>query len=152
MDKIKRITLAVAVSAVAVTTIGLLPPGAAASGPAAPGKKVVQLECEGIGLVTVSAPGPEGSNGAGQVVGQKGHGIVVSSTSIVIDFSKFTVLSAETRESGNGNGHPNQPTTFCRGITFEGTASEFFGSELPPEVGPEDAIVAGIEDAVIVKP
>jgi hypothetical protein len=150
MDKTKRIILAVAVGA--VTTIGLLPAGAAASGPAAPGKKIVQLECEGLGAVTVSAPGPEGSSGAGQVVGQKGHGIVVSSTSLVLDFSTFTVLKDETRESGGGNGHPNQPTLSCSGITFQGTASEFFGSELPPGVGPGDAIIAGFEDQVIVQP
>jgi hypothetical protein len=148
--QMKRIILAFAVGA--ITTIGLFPAGAAASGPAAPGKELVQLDCEGLGAVTVSVPGPAGSNGAGQVVGQKGHGIVVSSRSLVLDFSTFSVVKEESRESGNGNGHPNQPTVSCRGITFEGTASELFGSELPPGVGPDDAVIAGFEAQVIVKP
>jgi hypothetical protein len=146
----KRIILALAVGA--ITTIGLFPAGAAASGPAAPGKKIVQLGCEGLGEVTVSAPGPEGSSGAGQIVGQNGHVIVVSSRSLVLDISTFSLLKEETRESGGGNGHPNQPTLSCSGISFEGTASEFFGSELPPGVGPENLIIAGSEDQVIVKP
>jgi hypothetical protein len=146
----KRIILAVAVGA--VTTIGLLPAGAAASGPAAPGKKIVNLECEGLGAVTVSAPGPEGSNGVGQVVGQKGHGIVVSSRSLVFDFTTEELLKNETRESGGGNAHPDQATIPCLSL-FEGTASEYFGSEtLPPGVGPDDLIFAGFEAHVIVKP
>jgi hypothetical protein len=150
MDKIKRIILAVAVSG--ITTIGLLPAGAAASGPAAPGKKVVQLECEGLGTLTASMPQAEGSAGALQIVGQNGHLIVVSSLSAVLDFTTEMVLKHETRESGGGQGHPNQPTTTCTSI-FEGTASEFYGSgALPPGVGPNDFIVAGFDDQVIVKP
>jgi hypothetical protein len=144
----KRIILGVAVSA--VTTIGLFPAVAAASGPAAPGKKIVQLECEGLGTVTVSAP--EGGNGALQLVGQKGHGIVVSSRSVVADFSTFMVLKEETHESGGGEGHPNQATVPCTSFV-EASASEFFGSEgLPAGVGPEDFIVAGTEVHVIIKP
>jgi hypothetical protein len=146
----KRITPGLAVAAVA--TIGLLPAGAAASGPAAPGKKIVKLECEVLGEVTVSIPRPEGSNGAGQIVGQKGHGIVVSSTSVVLDLSAEKVLEDETRESGGGNAHRNQATIPCTSI-FEGTAAEFFANEeLPPEVGPLDFIIAGTEAQVIPKP
>jgi hypothetical protein len=146
----KRIILATALGA--VTTIALLPGVASASGPAAPGKKLLQLECAGLGAVTVSVPPGEGSNGAGQIVGQKGHGIVVSSTSFVGDFTTFTLLSHETRETGGGHAHSNQATIHCES-SFEGTASEFFGNEgLPSGVGPGDLIIAGIEAQVILKP
>jgi hypothetical protein len=146
----KRIGLALAVSA--LTTIGLFPAGAAASGPAAPGKKIVALECEGGLEVTASAPGPTGSNGALQLVGQKGHGIVVSSTSLVIDFSTLTVLSEETRTSGGGNAHPNQATVPCTSF-FAAKASEYFGSKgLPAGVEPNDVILVGTEAQVILRP
>jgi hypothetical protein len=146
----KRIIVAFTVSA--VTTICLLPASAAASGPAAPGKRPLQVECEGLGVVTVSVPRPEGSNGALQVVGQKGHGIVGSSRSVVVDFTAEMVLKNETRESGGGQAHPNQATITCTSI-FEGTASEFFGSEgLPPGVGSNDIILAGFNAQVIVQP
>ena len=146
----KRIILAFAVSA--VTTGGLLPAGAAASGPAAPGKQLLEVECEGLGPATVTAPQPESSNGAAQVVGQKGHGIVVSSQKFVADFTTETFLKNEFLEVGGGQAHPNQATTSCLSF-FQGTATEFFGSAgLPPGVGPDDLIVAGFNDQVIIKP
>jgi hypothetical protein len=148
--QMKRILLTAAVGA--ITTIGLLPAGAAASGPAAPGKKLLHLECEGLGPVTVSVASGEGSNGAGQIVGAKGHGIVVSSRSVALDVSKEIVLSDESHESGGGHAHPNQATIPCSSL-FEGTAAEFFGSGgLPPEVEPGDLVFAGSEAQVIVQP
>src|SRR5438093_13609438 len=60
-----------------VAALAVFTPGASASGPAAAGKELIDLNCEGIGPVTVSVPRSENNNGAGQLVGEKGHGIPV---------------------------------------------------------------------------
>jgi hypothetical protein len=115
------------------------------------GKQIEQFECEGLGLVTVSAPHSEKSNGVGQIVGEKGHGIPVTFTTTITDLSTGTVLVDESNGSGAGHGHPNQSTTNCVS-TFEGSAAEFFGGEeLPGGVEPTDLIrgVFGVD--VIVK-
>ena len=39
---------------------------------------------------------------------------------------------------GRGNAHPNQITTQCSGVFFEGPASEFFGTDLPEGVAATD--------------
>jgi hypothetical protein len=45
----RRITLALALSALA--TASILPSTAAASGPAAPGKETVEINCTGLGTI-----------------------------------------------------------------------------------------------------
>ena len=65
----RRMTLALTVGAIATTSI--FAATAAGSGPAPPGKETVEINCAGLGTVTVSVPRPEKSRGAGQIVGQK---------------------------------------------------------------------------------
>lgn len=123
-----------------------------ASGPAAPGKELIDLNCEGLGVVTVSVQRGENSNGAGQIVGARGHGIPVAFTFTLVDVTTSAVLDSESSAVGNGNAHPNQATTTCSGVVFEGAASEVFDADLPPGVAPTDVIQAVIEAQVILKP
>jgi hypothetical protein len=135
-----------------LAALALLSGQAFASGPAPKGKEVVKLECEGLGEVSVSVPRGENSNGAGQIVGAKGHGIPVAFTFTATDLTAGKVLFSEQTASGGGHGHSNQPTTSCSGVAFEAPASEFFeGGPLPPEVEPTDIIQASLVGQVIVK-
>ena len=79
----KRIALALIAGAVAATAV--LASTAAASGPAPHGKEIIEIQCEGIGPVTVAVNRNEHGNGAGQIVGEKGHGILVSSSFSLTD-------------------------------------------------------------------
>ncbi|TMM18223.1 MAG: hypothetical protein E6F96_07090 [Actinobacteria bacterium] len=145
----RRIALALALSAIA--TASIFASSAAASGPAAPGKEVIEVECAGLGPVTVSAPKPEKSHGAAQIVGQKGHGIGVSFTFTATDLRTGEVLFSET-EKAPGKAHSHQATTTCTGTFAEVPASQFFeGHELPPEVEPGDIIQATFEGQIIIK-
>jgi hypothetical protein len=138
--------------ALIVGTLGLFAGGASASGPAAPGKDVIQLNCEGFGDVTVSVPRSERNNGAGQLVGGKGHGIGVSFTVTLTDVTTDTVLDSESSAVGRGHAHPHQATTTCSGVVFSAPASEFFeGGPLPPGVAPTDIIEASLSVEVIPK-
>jgi hypothetical protein len=171
-----RIGLAAALAAAAMALMTALAGGAAAAKPASPGnsskpgganpqppasnsttapggKETVEIECEGLGKVTVSVPKPEKTKGAGQLVGQKGHGIPVWTSFTLTDVTTGKQLASETETSGHGHGHPHQATTLCKG-TFEAPASEFFageGEELPPGVAPTDLIRGVFEARVIVK-
>jgi len=145
----KRILLALAATAVAA--MGVLTGTAAASGPEPPGKEIVELECEGIGPVTVSVQRNEHSQGAGQIVGEKGHGIPVSFAFTLTDVSTGEVFTEPAEVKGNGHAHPNQSTTTCKGLAFEGEAEEIFGEELPPEIGPGDFVRGEFEAQVIIK-
>jgi hypothetical protein len=145
----KRILLALATGAVAATCA--LTGTAAASGPAPPGKEVVELQCEGLGPVTVSVSRSESGKGVGQIVGQKGHGIPVSFTFTLTDLSSGEVIVSETEPKGGGHAHPNQSTTMCKGTSFEGEAASIFGEELPPEVKPGDFVRGEFEVQVIIK-
>src|SRR5215216_7889550 len=53
--------------AVVVTALAVFTGGASASGPAPPGKDVIDLNCEGIGAITVSVPRSENNSGVGQL-------------------------------------------------------------------------------------
>src|SRR5436190_13933442 len=152
-----RLCLAAALALGAIAASSILASGASAAPPSKeegpPGKETVEVECEGLGTVTVSAPRPEKSRGAAQVLGQKLHGIPVSIAFTATDVTKGVVLFEESHASGNGHGHPNQTTTGCR-ASFEATAAQFFeeeGEELPEGVAPTDLIRAAFEVQVIVK-
>jgi hypothetical protein len=135
-----------------LAVLALVSGQAFASGPAPKGKEVVKLKCEGLGEVSVSVPPAEKSNGAGQIVGAKGHGIPVAFTFTLTDVTKGKVLSTEQTAVGGGHAHSNQSTTSCSGVAFEAPASEFFeGGPLPPEVNPTDTIQASLAGQVIVK-
>jgi len=141
--------LALTVGAIATTSI--FAATAAGSGPAPPGKETVEINCAGLGTVTVSVPRPEKSRGAGQLVGQKGHGIATATSFTVTDVTKGTVLFTESHAVGGGKAHRNQPTTQCKATVFEGPASAFFEGHEPPGVEPSDVIRASFEAQVIIK-
>jgi hypothetical protein len=127
--------------------------GAAASGPAPPGKELINLDCGGIiGQVTVSVSRPDNDNGAGQIVGSRGHGIPVVFTTTVTDVTTHTVLDSESSAVGGGHAHPNQATTSCSTVLFSAPASEFFGGgPLPPGVAATDTIAVRFVVDVVAK-
>jgi hypothetical protein len=148
----KRSALALLASAVAATA--LLSGTAAASGPASPGKDTFEVQCEGVGSVTVSAPASQQGHGVAQIVAQKGHGIPVSSAFTVTDLTTETVLFGGTGTKGGGHANHNQTATTCSGTDEEAPASTFFGERglpLPPGVSPEDIIRAVTETQVVIK-
>lgn len=123
---------------------------ASASGPAPPGKDLIDLNCEGIGAITISVPRAE-SNAVGQLVGAKGHGILVTFSLTVTDVTTDTVLFSEFSAVGGGHAHPNQATTTCSAV-FSAPASEFFEEgPLPPGVAADDIIEASLSVEVIAK-
>jgi hypothetical protein len=135
-----------------VAALAVFTAGASASGPAPPGKDVIDLNCEGIGPVSVSVPPSDNNNGAGQIVGVKGHGIPVAFTFTLTDVTTKTVIDSESSAVGGGHAHSNQATTTCSGVFFSGPASDFFGGgPLPPGVAPTDTIEASIAGQVIIK-
>jgi hypothetical protein len=137
---------AIATTAVSASAAGAAPPPRESTH----GRETVQVQCEGFGTLTVQVPSNEHSNGAGQIVGEKGHGIPVAFTATIEDVSKGVVLFGESTKVGHGHAHPNQPTTTCRQV-LEASAHEFFGEELPAGVAPTDLIRATFEVQVIVK-
>jgi hypothetical protein len=145
----RRIIATLAIGAIAATSV--LASTAAASGPAPPGKMIIEVECAGLGSVTISVPRPEQSRGAGQIVGVKGHGIPTAVSFTLTDVTTGTVLFSEAHLVGGGHAHPNQPTTQCNATNFEGPASVFFEGHEPPGVEPSDLIRASTEVHVIAK-
>jgi hypothetical protein len=142
----KRTLLLLALGALALS--GVFADAAAASGPA--GKNTVEIECEGLGTISVRVQPNEHGRGAGQEVGQHLHGIPVSNTFTVTDITKgFT--ESETFEKGGGRGNHNQTTTNCKGTAFEGEAGELFGEELPPGVESTDIVRGEFEVQVVLK-
>ena len=139
------------VVATVVVALAVFTGAASASGPAPPGKDVIDLNCVGIGPITVSVPRSESNNGVGQIVGAKGHGIGVSFTFTVTDVTTSTVLFSDSSAVGGGHAHPNQATTTCSGVLFSAPASAVFGTDLPPGVAPTDTIEASIVVEVIPK-
>jgi hypothetical protein len=145
-----RTKLLAAVLAVTAAT-WVLAATAMGSGPAAPGKDTIDVTCEGVGTVTVSVPRSENNNGAGQIVDAKGHGIGVAFTFTLTDVTTSTVIFSDSAAVGGGNAHPNQATTHCSGVFFEGPASVFFGIDLPPGVAATDTVRAAFEGEIIIK-
>ena len=145
----RRLLLGIAAT---IAASAMLTDGALASGPAPPGKEVIELTCEGIGPVTVSVPRSEHSEGAGQIVGEKGHGIPVTLTFTLTDLRTSAVISNESTARGCGHGHSQQATTTCSGVVFEAPASTFFGERpLPPGVEPTDIVQGSITGQIIIK-
>jgi hypothetical protein len=124
---------------------------ASASGPAPPGRDIITVSCAGVGTFDVSVPRSENNNGVGQIVGEKGHGIGVTFTFTVFDVTTNTTVFSDTGAVGGGNAHPNQETTACTGTLFEGPASAFFGSDLPPGVAATDIVRVSFSGDIIIK-
>jgi hypothetical protein len=143
----RRTTLLLA----AIAAMCVLAGTAVASGPAPPGKQLVTLNCAGLGTFTVSVQRGQNSKGAGQIVGAKGHGIPVKIVFTLTDLTTSTVIDSSTQLSGHGHGHRHQATTECTGVVFQGTASDFFGTHLPPGVAATDTVQGTIDAFVIIK-
>jgi hypothetical protein len=133
----------------AVIVIGV--PAASASGPAAPGKELLQLTCDGLGPITVSVQRGANANGAVQITDAAGHGIPVAATFTVTDLTTSAVIESDTSATGHGHGHPNQSATHCSGVLFEGPASDFFDTEFPQGVAPTDVIRFTLDGVAIYR-
>ena len=146
-----RMLLGIALTMGAIAATSLFAASAAASGPAAAGKEVIEINCEGLGPIKVSIPRGENNHGAGQIVGQKGHGIPVSINFSLADVTTGKPIFGETTSFGNGNAHHNQTATKCTS-EFEALASEVFGEELPEGVSATDTVRQSLEAFVVLKP
>jgi hypothetical protein len=145
-----RRIIIVCVAAVAAA-LALWAGTALASGPAPPGKEILQITC-GSDTFSIAVPRGEDAFGAAQIVGQKGHGIPVALEFSIFDVTTNTLLFSGPTAVGHGHAHPNQPVTSCTVVFFEGAAADFFGSEpLPAGVAPSDIIRASLTVAVILK-
>lgn len=122
---------------------------ASASGPAAPGKEVIQVTCDGLGTFPVSVQRGANANGAAQIVDANGHVIAVNATLTLTDLTTSTVLATEL--TATGNGHPNQAPTHCSAILFQGSAPDFIGADLPPGVAPTDTVQLTLDGFAIIK-
>jgi hypothetical protein len=139
--------------AVTAAALAAFTGAAAASGPAAPGKTVINLVCDELGPVSVTVPpSQQDNNGAGQLLGEPGHGIPVAFTTTVTDVTTNEILDVSSSAVGGGHGHPNQASLTCSGVVFSAPASVFFGSApLPPGVAATDTIEVSISGEVIPK-
>jgi hypothetical protein len=124
---------------------------ATASGPLPPGKlkqgNVFAANCGGDEVTLAANDGA----GAAQFAHIGGHIIPVSFESTLVDVTTSTTLDNEFSPIGNGNAHRNQPTIECDIVLFDGTASDAFGTDLPPGVAPDDEILATLEVVAILK-
>jgi hypothetical protein len=139
------VLLLITVAAMGITAV------ASASGPAAPGKELVQVNCVGLGSITVAVQRGDNANGAVQLVNAPGHLIPIAATFTLTDLTTATVLDVETAATGHGNGHPNQPATHCSGVIFQGLASDFFGTDLPPGVAASNTVQLALDGFAINK-
>jgi hypothetical protein len=131
--------------------LAVLAGSAAASGPGATGKEILQISC-GTDTFTIAVPRGENAFGAAQIVGHKGHLIPVSLVFSVVDVTTDALLDSGSTAVGHGQAHPNQDTTRCTVVLFEGTAADFFGSDpLPPGVAATDVIRASLSVDAIAK-
>lgn len=125
---------------------------AAASGPAAPGKSVVTVNCGSAGTFDVTVPKSDNNNGAGQIIGEKGHGMATALTFTVTDETTNTLVFSDTTLVGKGHAHPNQQTVTCTFVPFgPAPASEFFDGPPPPGVAPTDMMSALGTITIILK-
>lgn len=131
-------------------SLAVLAGSAAASGPAAPGKELLQITC-GHDTFTISVPKGENARGAAQIVDRTGHLIPVNLEFSVVDVTTDTVLESGSNAFGGGHAHPNQAPTSCDVILFEGTAADFYGPQLPAGVGATDIIRASLAVGAIAK-
>jgi hypothetical protein len=69
----------------------------------------------------------------------------------LVDVTTHTLLESGTTEVGHGHAHPNQTTTSCTVVLFEGAAVDFFGPELPPGVAATDIVRFSLAVEVILE-
>ncbi len=141
------------VFALAAIVAAALAASAAASGPVPPGKlkqgNVFVASCGGdVDTVTLAA---NHGSGAAQFADRGGHIIPVSFEFVVADVTTPATLQDDFSAQGKGNAHPNQSTIDCRIVVFDGSATEAFGSDLPPGVSADDEILATLDVVAIPK-
>jgi hypothetical protein len=133
---------------------------AMASGPLPPGKvkqgQVYSANCGGDNVaVTLAANGNVNlnANGSAQFVDEPGHVIPVLFNFTTKDVSTSTILDFQSHPTGNqhSNGHPNQPTITCHIVLFDGSASDFYGTDLPAGVSPDNEILFTLDVEAILK-
>jgi hypothetical protein len=81
----------------------------------------------------------------------KGHGIPVQDTFTLTDLTTSTVLDSEVTTTGQ-SGHSNQQPAHCSGALFEGAASDYFGTVLPPGVAATDTVQLTLDAFAVIKP
>ena len=89
--------------------------------------------------------------GAAQFVDVSGHIVPVVFEFTTFDATTSTTLDHESFPKGEGNARPNQPTISCGIVLFDGPASEFFGTDLPSGVSPDDEILFTLDVTAILK-
>ena len=154
----RLIRFAVAAPA-AIVMILLLSSAALASGPGggsgngngSTGRSQHTLSCDNGQTYTVAVENPSGSNGAGQIVGAPGHGILVSGTVTATDTTAGVVIFAITL--GDGQGHANQATTACTEVVTE-TVADLGpppGGIYPPGVAATDTLIITVDAVIVLK-
>ena len=137
----------------AVATITLAVPGAAfASGDAPAGRQTMQLDCAGLGTVTIVTPPVAAHDNwsAAQIV-TGGHFVPVAFTYLVYDNTASLTLGDETVT--HPAAHRQQPTTTC-----VATQTALLGDLAPPDaplptgVAATDTITVSFIATVIAKP
>lgn len=111
------------------------------------GRSQITLDCENGESYTVAVVNPEGARGVGQLVGEKGHLIPTGGEFTIVDETLGITLDSEPLFTDAG--HKNQETVECTAIVFSGTASDFFGPDLPDGVGATDTITGSVTADVI---
>jgi hypothetical protein len=132
-----------------------------ASGPLPPGKvrqgQVYNATCgpDQTEVILAANGGTAArANGAAQFVDESGHVIPVVFNFTLTDVATSTTLDFESHPIGDLHGvnaHPNQQTITCGIVLFDGAASNFFGSELPPGVSADDEILFTLDVEAILK-
>jgi len=122
-----------------------------ASGPLPPGKvkqgNVFDADCAGTPVTLAANQG----TGAAQFVDLSGHIIPVVFEFTTFDATTAMTLDVQSSPQGNGNAHPNQPTISCGIVLFDGSTSDFFGTDLPSGVSPDDEIILTLDVTAILK-
>jgi hypothetical protein len=142
--RVTRITMA---AGAAMVLSLLLATATLASGPATSHRGMVTAIC-GDQTYNVAVENGGQNIGAGQVVDQFGHAILVYGTSTITDTRTGDVL--DTWVMTHGSGHDNQTQTLCV-TTIWYTADVAFGGVLPPGVQATDTILYEIDFWVVLK-
>jgi hypothetical protein len=128
------------------------PGGGSGNGSGNNGRSQVLIHCANGQDYTVAITNGGNSNGAGQIVDAKGHGVVANGTFTVTDTTANVVLFQGP--IGHGNGHGNQATTECTGQAFGGTVADLGPPPpggYPVGVSPSDAVVGSFDVFVVLK-
>jgi hypothetical protein len=155
----QRVLCAVVLTAVIA---GGVATAAMASGPLPPGKvqqnQIYPAICgpDNVAVVLAANGGAAlKANGAAQFVDEPGHVVPVVFNFTTTDVTTKTTLNFVSHPTGNQHAiaaHPNQPTITCHIVLFDGSASDFFGTDLPPNVSSDDEISFTLDVEAILKP